>query len=206
MAIIPRPRGQILCGQHERLLCVKLNAMSPVLSTSARLYAAQDALTKAQTELTNAIVAAAQDAVTRPIEDRMSKPNPLPVPMYTTHAGYWREYIDKRTRTNPKTGCHEWFKRVNPGGHGVFRTGKYTPRYEKKAPPALLVHRVSWAIANGEDPGGRLICHRCDNPPCANPAHLYAGTHKDNAQDILDRHPKHESKRQAAKLQAAFEI
>lgn len=34
---------------------------------------------------------------------------------------------------------------------------------------------------------GMLACHRCDNPPCCNPAHLYEGTAKDNARDAVER-------------------
>lgn len=50
-----------------------------------------------------------------------------------------------------------------------------------------LVHRLSYEVHVGPIPWGLWVLHKCDNPPCVNPDHLYAGTAKQNVMDKIDR-------------------
>jgi len=62
-------------------------------------------------------------------------------------------------------------------GYGtISREGIQTP-----------AHRVSWEIHNGPIPFGMWVLHKCDNPPCVNPEHLYLGTVTENTNDKVNR-------------------
>lgn len=51
----------------------------------------------------------------------------------------------------------------------------------------FLASRVAWTIANGPIPAGLWVLHRCDNPPCCNPAHLFLGSRSDNTIDMYEK-------------------
>jgi hypothetical protein len=71
--------------------------------------------------------------------------------------------------------CWDWKGRVNNKGYGYFCHGN------KKH----LVHRLSWELHNGPIPAGLEVCHKCDNPICSNPSHLFVATHSENMHDMI---------------------
>jgi len=58
-------------------------------------------------------------------------------------------------------------------------------------PRSMTAHRYSWILAHGEPANGLHILHRCDNPPCCNPDHLFLGTHQDNMNDRVAKGRSH---------------
>jgi hypothetical protein len=52
---------------------------------------------------------------------------------------------------------------------------------------AGFAHRAAFELGHGQSPGEAMVCHRCDNPPCCNPAHLFLGTRGDNNRDARDK-------------------
>ena len=70
--------------------------------------------------------------------------------------------------------CWPWKGRVN----SRHRYGKFRIKRIEYA-----AHRKAYEYANGADPGEAFVCHRCDNPPCCNPNHLWLGTHVENMFD-----------------------
>ncbi len=50
-----------------------------------------------------------------------------------------------------------------------------------------LAHRTAWELAHGPIPAGLIVCHRCDNPTCVRPDHLFIGTQSDNIHDMITK-------------------
>lgn len=81
-----------------------------------------------------------------------------------------------RTIPEPNSGCWLWVGAVDKHGYGVVKTR-----------PQVYAHRLSYQVHCGEIPAGQHVLHSCDQPCCANPAHLRVGSARDNAQDRAKR-------------------
>lgn len=76
--------------------------------------------------------------------------------------------------------CWDWSGSKDSGGYGLIgRHGRNGG--------LIKANRLSWMLFNGPIPDNMCVLHKCDNPSCTNPEHLFLGTYKDNA---IDRNKK----------------
>lgn len=89
-------------------------------------------------------------------------------------------------RVNKTETCWLWTgakcpsRRSQPIGYGKLQVNKNPVRH-------IYAHRLSWMIHFGSISKGKKVLHRCDNPPCVNPAHLFLGTQVDNMKDCKQK-------------------
>lgn len=83
----------------------------------------------------------------------------------------------KKYEIDNETGCWNWTA-------GLFKSG-YSQFY---FPPIQRGHQFSYLVYNGNEiKNNEVICHKCDNPKCVNPDHLFLGTAYDNMHDMIQK-------------------
>lgn len=97
----------------------------------------------------------------------------------------WSKSESLKDRFEPRLivndGCWGWSGRKDNHGYGVMQYANTSYR----------AHRLSYSLYIGEIPSGMHVLHHCDNPECANPKHLFLGTHADNMRDKTQKKRAH---------------
>lgn len=85
------------------------------------------------------------------------------------------ERFNAKWLPHPRTGCWMWVGARASGVYGSFTLNDRT----------VQAHRFSWEAHNGPVPDGFHVLHKCDQPVCVNPDHLFLGDHTANMRDRL---------------------
>ena len=81
------------------------------------------------------------------------------------------------SKVDKSADCWVWTAHRDHNGYGRFQIDDY-PR---------IAHRIAWELSYGLIPNGLWVLHRCDNPPCVRPEHLFLGTAADNYLDARSK-------------------
>jgi hypothetical protein len=106
---------------------------------------------------------------------KRSEDNCLPHREFNLAESHIKSFWEKVEKTGEET-CWKWKGYKNRQGYG---------RIGIAASTCVNAHRVSWYIHNGPIPKKIFVCHKCDNPECTNPKHLFLGSRQDNMNDMM---------------------
>ena len=100
-------------------------------------------------------------------------------------------YFWKRVQKQEEDICWNWEGILDDNNYGIVKCNGVH----------VGAHRISYTIHKGPIPTGLSVLHKCDNPSCVNPNHLFAGTRKDNNKDRDSKNRQAKGERQGhAKL------
>ena len=98
--------------------------------------------------------------------------------------------IKSRVNVNPRTGCWNWTGSFRKDGYGKLLVGSKIDGSRR----TVTASRASYETFVGKIPPGMVVCHKCDNPRCVNPDHLFVGTWKDNFDDMVRKGRRHQAR------------
>jgi len=91
------------------------------------------------------------------------------------HLSSVKDRLINSIKVDIRTGCWNWTECFTRGGYGNISIYGIQTR----------AHRVSYAFFKKAIPGSMFVLHKCDNPSCINPEHLFLGTQQDNMDDMV---------------------
>jgi len=160
-------------GQSPRTIAEKLGTTRPrVLSQLRRMGIYEVSRTYQGEKHWHHGAVLSREHVNKILESRArngSHTGPTPVP---AKERFWGHVVKTET-------CWNWAQAVVGVSYGML--------YDAQADRKILAHRLSWEIHYGSIPAGKNVLHKCDNPACVNPVHLFLGEHADNMSDMSDK-------------------
>lgn len=88
----------------------------------------------------------------------------------------WRRLVNSCVE-NSDSGCWIWLRHINNQGYGKLTINGR----------GIYAHRLAFKLYTHKKLGGMQVCHKCDNPRCINPRHLFLCTQSDNMRDCYKK-------------------